>query len=582
MGCEWPYSVKVILIRPRFLLAKLQMVSLTAALKLRDIRDQLKTLPKDIDEVYSSTIARIKRMEPNKRDLSLKTLSWVVFSRRPLSVEELQHALSVTSGSTELDAEQIYQEDDIRDLSGGLVTVARGVVSLVHYTAQKYFSRPEIRDEHFPEIQFAIAQTCITYLSFARVRNLDRDGNTYPAHVPREQFPTYQPPGSPDYRCSCAVCMQYVFTHYAVKYLGHHLRKMREDADTRAIVKSLASLLRDARKRDFMLEVMIDNGFLTKYSRSAISPFTSEEYGTPKPQGEIEMPPPEQRLARQASDMTRINELHLAAYIGWPLVVERLVNTSQLLEIDALDSWGRTPLIVAVNERNWRVAQSLLDAGASVDLSVPENHPIMLRAAESGQADIVLSLISGALGPFQPWYRRSLLQVLVAIWEYFISILFFLSGGYLVSQRSSRRTRAATNHVQPIFEDESAQETYVNHLKLLQASTSGQTATLRQVFEETKVDLKTDKSVFHITALFLAVELNRLETLRFLLESGADINTKGLIGCTPLHRAAIRNFLPMVRLLLEKKADIDPMNHEGQTPWFSCVDPAHTEGGHLT
>ena len=36
-------------------------------------------------------------------DLALRTLSWITFSKRPLTTSELQHALAVTDGASTLD-----------------------------------------------------------------------------------------------------------------------------------------------------------------------------------------------------------------------------------------------------------------------------------------------------------------------------------------------------------------------------------------------------------------------------------------------------------------------------------------------
>ena len=59
------------------------------------------------------------------------------------------------------------------------------------------------------------------------------------------------------------------------------------------------------------------------------------------------------------------------------------------------------------------------------------------------------------------------------------------------------------------------------------------------------------------TPLHYAVTTNRLETVKLLLDSGADVNATFRSGSTALHIAANRGFVPIARLLIQKGALVD-------------------------
>jgi ankyrin repeat protein len=59
---------------------------------------------------------------------------------------------------------------------------------------------------------------------------------------------------------------------------------------------------------------------------------------------------------------------------------------------------------------------------------------------------------------------------------------------------------------------------------------------------------------------------NDIQTVRFLLELGADVNSRGLYNTTSLSYAAERGNIEIVELLLQWKADINSQDSLGQTP----------------
>jgi hypothetical protein len=77
---------------------------------------------------------RIYVQKPGFRSLAEKTLSWITYAQRPLSV----HKLAIEPGESEWDEENLSDIDQIMSVCAGLVTVDQEskTVRLVHYTTK--------------------------------------------------------------------------------------------------------------------------------------------------------------------------------------------------------------------------------------------------------------------------------------------------------------------------------------------------------------------------------------------------------------------------------------------------------------
>ena len=73
-----------------------------------------------------------------------------------------------------------------------------------------------------------------------------------------------------------------------------------------------------------------------------------------------------------------------------------------------------------------------------------------------------------------------------------------------------------------------------------------------QIIEQIIDEIKNLKST---TAMHTAIKRNDLESLKLLLEYGADPNVLDLGNCTPLHWAATKGNLAAVKILLDAKID---------------------------
>ena len=68
-----------------------------------------------------------------------------------------------------------------------------------------------------------------------------------------------------------------------------------------------------------------------------------------------------------------------------------------------------------------------------------------------------------------------------------------------------------------------------------------------------------------------AALLDNTEIAKFLIEKGADVNTKSRDGSTPLHSAAFLGHTEIAELLIQKGAEVSPKNYRDETPLDASV-----------
>jgi len=95
----------------RFLLAQPHIGSLVIKKTRKAVREALKTLPKEQEKTYQEAMQRIKSQNVDDKHLAERILPWISLAFRPLTLNELQHALAVKFGESELDEENIPDEE---------------------------------------------------------------------------------------------------------------------------------------------------------------------------------------------------------------------------------------------------------------------------------------------------------------------------------------------------------------------------------------------------------------------------------------------------------------------------------------
>lgn len=94
-----------------------------------------------LKQAYAKILEQIFKQALAFRELARKSLLWLVFSKRLLTTHELEHALAVKDGDSQLEETVIDDVYEITVACVGLVTVdeSTNIISLVHYTTQQFF-----------------------------------------------------------------------------------------------------------------------------------------------------------------------------------------------------------------------------------------------------------------------------------------------------------------------------------------------------------------------------------------------------------------------------------------------------------
>jgi len=115
--------------------------------------------------------------------------------------------------------------------------------------------------------------------------------------------------------------------------------------------------------------------------------------------------------------------------------------------------------------------------------------------------------------------------------------------------------------------------------QLLNAARSGDTETIKSLLNNGADVNAKDNEGWH--PLQLAAKRGDVEIVRFLLENGADVNATNNLGGTALMSAASRGYVEIVKLLLEKGADINAQQTFGSTALMMAAIEGQTNSVEL-
>ena len=217
----------------RFLLASLQLQHVLRAKGEDDMREALNELPSTPDAAFEEMLRRIEQQDHRSAATAIRTLTWCYYSRRPLQMDELRHALVVEDDHHLLKSNG-KSATSIVDSCLSFVTHDQSTreVRFIHPSVQRWFKREPQNHKLLPHAY--LAKTCLTYLNFDVFDDptkLDADG--WRSGWTAEHIGPY-----PFYR-------------YAAQFWSDHTRDTEQEP---AVQRSTLALLEAKNRRTLMLQ----------------------------------------------------------------------------------------------------------------------------------------------------------------------------------------------------------------------------------------------------------------------------------------------------------------------------------------
>lgn len=502
---------------------------------------------------------RINGQLPQQQELAERVLCWIVCTGRQLRTAELQEALAIEQGEPCLDRDNIADVEDMVSVCAGLVTVddKSQVVRLVHYTAQEYFERTQVR--WFPDAHLDITADCFTYLTFETFDQgrLDDDVE-FKLRLENNPLYTY-------------VCEYWGFHCRLARLAGHRpqnfprLRALQflEMEGQRAAASQALFAVQEL--------YTVSTRFVNRYPnpRNVSALHLAAYFDIYEVIGDLYHPGdamPKDSLGRSplvyAAETGRIKTLKLLMEMVpkkyWegegditPLhATVRLGNleTAQILleggfPVDAIDELGSTTLHWAAESNLVSLTKLLLANCATADLQNRRGRTPLMNAALYGNAEICQLLLEHGVDPNEKMTTSVLLGVFSSH-GYSVVAKALLDGGIRVNALSANG-RTALHEAASIFPAGHV----IDHLL------------------DAGADIDMKDAIMGRTPSMYAVVRENLKAMRTLLDRGANTALKDYLGRTALWMAVEFKTIRILRMLLEHSADmVDVPDSYGSTP----------------
>ncbi|KAF5001056.1 hypothetical protein FDECE_11071 [Fusarium decemcellulare] len=419
---------------------------------------------------------------------------------------------------------------------------------------------------------------------------------------------------------------------YAAMNLGHHLRAIQDlgSSSTRDALKSIHALLSERPKRKFY-ERLLDvtdcyppRASEHRYSRWGRSLEGIAYYDDDMSDSDLSDKSEESSRSTASTEPAReVTSLHLAAQIGIPELITGLLSNQSLLQVRDYD--GFNPLGIALCCGHSDIVLSFLKAGSNLDLRSSEGCRLLLFAAQSDRrAEEVLrhilehSLIIPENGGNVVLRHFTWLLILVMT-----KVRYYSSKILTLCQRRSvcwtrfrpplnleslypdrelpntpsekkvhfspsvdeaeamspilSQARIARTYSEAIFPLETQQQR--DYIKLVSAALQNDCDKIRLLINDGKVVLKPRRghssrkshALLINLALFLAIENDKVDVVKMLIEGGVPIESRDFDYRTPLHRAVARSNVTLVKFLMDRGAEVDAKDCREETPWAIAV-----------
>ncbi len=224
---------------------------------------------------------------------------------------------------------------------------------------------------------------------------------------------------------------------------------------------------------------------------------------------------------------------------------------------NAKDSHGWTPLMSAADLGHLDTVRVLVAKGADIQVKDKDGNTAMSLAEKYKFTEIV-AILQGASHPAQEKNAKEPSKSSSPVGT---------SSGAVTPAAGTKNSKASsTSPAQPSAIPVPSKSELLNE-KLLQAAESGDTAEVLSLIRD-GAGVNAVGNTYGNTALMKAAARGYTNTVKALLEKGAEVDARDNAGRTALIEAAFGGYTDTVGLLLERGANVNASDAEGWTPLF--------------